>query len=547
MSNYELHHGPVRKVVFVLIDGIGDVSIESLDFKTPLEAIDCPNFDAIAAGGLNGLLDPVEPGVACGSDTAHLSILGYDPRKCYRGRGAFEAMGAGIDMERGDVAFKSNFATMEDDQVNVKLRRVDRGFPAWGRPLCDYLNGTKLDSFPDVTVSVKYATEHRCGVRIRGPRLTDQLCGTDPLKDGRPLLRCLPLNDTAEAIRTAAVVNEVSDTFRRRLREHPLYAERRAAGLPAADVILLRGPGERLEVPPFSERHALRAFAIAPTAIIAGLAACLCMDVKVVAGATGDYHTNLQAKAEAAVEFITSDDYDFGFVHVKAVDDAGHDRDVKKKLHYLRAADRMLATLRTALHAAAVAGKGEFALAVTGDHSTPVMAGDHSCEPVPFAIADVRAATAAFHSMSRASVPIQQGSVDGPPSGSTGDGDAVDSAVVVDSARGALRDGAVERPACATSSGGAAAIATHDSNNDIVCAADYMVDEVVTFSETAAYRGALGRFPGLQVMRVVKQVAGVLRLPPVVPLVPVVGVTVPPCYDDLSNTAAAATATSCGQ
>lgn len=33
----------------------------------------------LAGGGLTGLMDPVSPGYACGSDTAHMSILGYDP------------------------------------------------------------------------------------------------------------------------------------------------------------------------------------------------------------------------------------------------------------------------------------------------------------------------------------------------------------------------------------------------------------------------------------------------------------------------------------
>lgn len=172
-------------------------------------------------------MDPVEPGLACGSDTAHLSILGYNPRQCYRGRGSFEAMGAGLEMELGDVAFKCNFASLEEPIVGpdagrqesetrtlgekhkersgihegtlVKKRRVDRNFPTWGIPLCDYLNGLRLPSFPQVQVAVSYATEHRCGVRLRGPGLTDQISGTDPLKDNLPLRNSIALNKTSAA------------------------------------------------------------------------------------------------------------------------------------------------------------------------------------------------------------------------------------------------------------------------------------------------------------------------------------------------------------
>lgn len=97
---------PKKRVAFVLIDGIGDVSLPRLGFKSPLQVSKIPNLDAIASAGVNGLMDPVEVGLGCGSDTAHLSLLGYDPRIYYRGRGAFESMGAGLAMSPGDIAFK---------------------------------------------------------------------------------------------------------------------------------------------------------------------------------------------------------------------------------------------------------------------------------------------------------------------------------------------------------------------------------------------------------------------------------------------------------
>lgn len=81
-------------------------------------------MDSIARHGTCGMMDPVEPGLSCGSDTAHMSIFGYDPFKYYRGRGAFETMGSGIDMQVGDIAFKCNFAHLHNGIV--KLRRVDR-------------------------------------------------------------------------------------------------------------------------------------------------------------------------------------------------------------------------------------------------------------------------------------------------------------------------------------------------------------------------------------------------------------------------------------
>jgi 2,3-diphosphopglycerate-independent phosphoglycerate mutase len=102
--------GVKSRVAFVLVDGLGDVGVPSLRFKSPVEAAKTPNLDALASGGVSGLMDPVEPGLGCGSDTAHLSLLGYNPRIYYRGRGAFESLGAGLAMVPGDIAFKVSFS-----------------------------------------------------------------------------------------------------------------------------------------------------------------------------------------------------------------------------------------------------------------------------------------------------------------------------------------------------------------------------------------------------------------------------------------------------
>jgi len=198
-----------HKIAFILIDGIGDINVPVLGNMTPLMAADTPTLDAIAGAGLNGLLDPVEPGLSCGSDTAHLSLFGYDPRTFYRGRGAFESMGAGLPMQPGDVAFKSNFATIDDSGI-VTSRRADRHFEEEGPLLCHALNGLRLPSFPEHHVRVQYATEHRCGVVVAGPNLNDSISGTDPLRDNLPLQAAKALDDTPEAAHTAAVVAQLS-------------------------------------------------------------------------------------------------------------------------------------------------------------------------------------------------------------------------------------------------------------------------------------------------------------------------------------------------
>lgn len=204
------------KVLFVIIDGVGDCLIEELGSKTPFQHVSTPTLDRLAKYGANGLLDSFAAGKACGSDTAHLSLFSYNPVQHYQGRGAFETEGSGLLMAAGDIAFKCNFAYMDPHSKVVELRRVDRNFDKWGLELVALVNGIVIPGFEGYQVTAKHATEHRIGLKISGPHLSNQITDTDPLVDGKPLLTPLPL--TPEADLTARLVlssHEVQGALRR--------------------------------------------------------------------------------------------------------------------------------------------------------------------------------------------------------------------------------------------------------------------------------------------------------------------------------------------
>ncbi|KAL9354897.1 hypothetical protein Peur_052867 [Populus x canadensis] len=482
---------PKRRVAFILIDGLGDVSLPRLGYKTPLQAANLPNLDAIASGGVNGLMDPVEVGLGCGSDTAHLSLLGYDPRVYYRGRGAFESMGAGLAMSSGDIAFKSNFATLDDKTGIVTSRRADRHFEEEGPILCAALDGMRLPSFPEYEVRVRYATEHRCGVVVKGPKLSGNISATDPLKDNRLLLQAEALDSTDEARHTAAVVNELSREISHILVSHPLNAKRAAEGKNIANVVLLRGCGIRIEVPSFQDKHGLWACMVAPTKIIAGLGLSLDIDILEAPGATGDYRTLLTSKATVIAKALSAplapspnvfvpgedehkpgrpDGYDFGFLHIKAIDDAGHDKASILKVKALEAVDRTIGQLAKLLLQAESTGKFQYFICVTGDHSTPVEYGDHSFEPVPFSMCRLRDFVGAVGGESI----IMETSLDPFPIPTVKAGEDLVEAVKV---------------------------GKEGSSKQLKA---FSGDSVCELSEIAAARGCLGRFPGGQMMGIIK-------------------------------------------
>ncbi|KAI8467172.1 MAG: 2,3-bisphosphoglycerate-independent phosphoglycerate mutase-domain-containing protein [Monoraphidium minutum] len=556
------------KLLLLIIDGVGDVSIPAFGDRTPLQVAHTPNLDAVAAGGLNGLMDSVEPGLACGSDTSHMNILGYDPRRYYRGRGAFESMGAGLPMAPGDIAFKSNFATLNPATGVVEKRRADRKFEHLGPPLCAALDGLRLPSFPQHAVSVRYATEHRCGVVVRGPGLTDAITGTDPLKDNLPLLEAQPLDDSPEArprgaAHTAAVVNELSSAIRTALAPHPINAARAAEGLNVANVVLLRGCGCRIKarararacVPPFDEVHGMRACLVAPTKIIAGMGMCLGIEPLDAPRGTGSYDTDLASKAETACGALLSGGYDFALLHVKAVDDTGHDRMPAMKartqclpVRFLEAVDVMVGQIIARLAvaedggsddsdstgggggsepgegggAAAEQGAGggggaqrrartrqRYALCVTGDHSTPVVFGDHSHEPVPFALAHVRHAAATLGGAPQLALRDPAAKVPMPDIRKPPPAEELLAQAARQDARHAAA--AARRPFDGGGGGG---------GGDIGGWAEawpqaVLGDGAAAFDEVSAARGGLGRFPGSEVMPLLKR-----ALPPADPLPP---------------------------
>ena len=158
-----------------------------------------------------------------------MSIFGYDPLSLYNGRGAFEAMGSGLSMDKGEIAFKSNFAFMDVDTKIVKRRRCDREFPSWGKPLIDEaIDGMAIPGYPDHKVSCKWATEHRCAIKISGPNLDSEITGNDPLKDNLKVVTCEAEDpDNKNAVFTAGLVNTLTETITEELLAHPINIRRK--------------------------------------------------------------------------------------------------------------------------------------------------------------------------------------------------------------------------------------------------------------------------------------------------------------------------------
>ena len=359
-------------ILLVILDGIGDRFVPKLN-GTVLQYAKTENLDFFAKAGINGIMDPVAPGIRPGSDTAHLSLLGYNPYDVYTGRGPFEAAGIGIKLKEGDVAFRCNFANV-DEKMIVKDRRAGRIKQGTGE-LARTLDGMMID---DVKIIFKEAVEHRGVLVFRGKNLSSNISDVDTHIDNVRIHESKPLSVDAE--KTADILNRFVKESYQILKEHPVNMERVRNKKMPANIILPRGAGIFPKMGSMNEKYGLKSACVTGISLVKGICRLAGMDIINVKGATGGVDTNIDGKIECAVKAL--ENHDFVIMNIKAPDLFGHDGDAFGKVKMAEKIDKALEPLKNI----------DCLKIFTADHSTPVTVKNHSADPVPITITgkDVR-------------------------------------------------------------------------------------------------------------------------------------------------------------
>jgi 2,3-bisphosphoglycerate-independent phosphoglycerate mutase len=345
--------------------------------KTPLETAKTPALDHLAKIGATGIMDTIKPGIRPGSDTAHLAIFGYDPYTYYKGRGAFEALGAGIDVKQGEVAVRANLATIDSNDV-ILDRRAGRTIPE-GDKFAELLQGLTLDCAPEVKVTFIHTVEHRAVLKLTGSNLSHNVSDMDPDEIHVKVRDCRALDSSPEAKRTAAILNEFFQKTKKILAKSPLNDQRRESNLPPVNAILLRGSGIIPELQTINEKYNIHTACICGAPLYIGVAKVVGMTPIHVPEATGTVKTNTLAVGRAAIEHLPS--YDFIFIHIKGTDNASHDGNYDQKVMMIEKIDAMVQLLLDNV------SLEETLLVLTADHADPVSVRDHTADPVPIVMA----------------------------------------------------------------------------------------------------------------------------------------------------------------
>lgn len=363
------------KYVIVLADGAADYPIPELGGRTPLAAAKTPNMDFLASHGVCGLVRTVPDGVKPGSDTANLSVMGYDPRTCYTGRSPLEAVSMGIHLADDDVAMRCNLVTLSDT-----ARYEDA-------VMVDYSSG-EITTEEAAELIAAVAKEINTADRELFPGISYRHCfvlhhartGTDctPPHDisGRPIAEYLPKGLYGD--RLLAIMKRSREI----LRDHPVNVRRRARGLNPATSCWFWGEGKRPSLGLFKELHELSGTVISAVDLIKGIGLAAGMESIDVEGATGTLDTNFRGKADAAIDAL-SRGRDFVYVHLEGPDECGHHADIEGKVTAIERIDSgILAPILAWLK-----GQSEpYTVMVLPDHPTPISTMTHAADPVPFAL-----------------------------------------------------------------------------------------------------------------------------------------------------------------
>ncbi len=350
MNRMELLKSLVRKAesktVLLILDGLGGLA--GPDGKTELESANVPHLHSLAAKGICGMMDPVARGITPGSGPGHLALFGYDPFRFEIGRGALEAAGADFNLQRGDVATRVNFCTL-DKNGNVTDRRAGRISTEKNRQFVTLLRQIKVSG---AEVFVETVKEHRALVVLRGQSLGEKLADTDPQKTGVPPLEVKALDEASK--KTAKIVSEFLEKAREVLKDqHP------------ANGLLLRGFSTFLDLSTFQELYRLNPAAIATYPMYRGVAKYAGMKILDTGSTFAD---EIQTLSESF------DDFDFFFLHFKYTDSRGEDGNFREKVKCIEEVDALLPNLLKL--------KPDV-LVITADHSTPCSLKAHSWHAVP--------------------------------------------------------------------------------------------------------------------------------------------------------------------
>lgn len=354
---------------------MADRPIAELGDQTPLAYADTPEMDRLAAVSEIGMVHTIPDGMKPGSDTANLSVLGYNPRIYYSGRSPLEALSIGVDMKDTDIALRCNLVTLSEEEENYEDRTIiDHSSGEISTADAAVLLDAVREGLENETYKFYVGTSYRHLLIWDRGEVVELTQPHDVL--GQTIGQYLPEDD---------VLREMMKKSYDILVNHPINVERKKKGLNPANSCWFWGAGTKPALSSFEEKTQLKGAMISAVDLLKGIAVGASMKVVEVEGANGGLNTNYEGKAQAAIDVLTKEGYDFAYIHVEAPDEMGHQGSVERKVKAIECLDsRIIKPVREGLEAAGE----DFRMLVLPDHPTPICMRTHSSDSVPYLLYD---------------------------------------------------------------------------------------------------------------------------------------------------------------
>ncbi|HOP10401.1 MAG TPA: cofactor-independent phosphoglycerate mutase [Oscillospiraceae bacterium] len=365
------------KYVVFLGDGMSDIAIPELSGQTPLEAAFHPAMDELAQKGIFGMAKTIPDGMEAGSDTANLSVFGYDPKIYYSGRSPLEAVNMGIELSPGDITYRCNTVTLSQAEKLEDAVMLDFSAGEIENKDSHAVIQSVAEHFSD-RVELYAGIRYRHCLVLRNAETGAKTSAPHDIH-GQIVGQYLPKEKNSDLLR------EIMEYSYRELPKHPVNIRRIKEGKKPVSALWLWGEGRKPQMTDFKEKFGVKGSIISAVDLIQGMGKCAGLRVLHVPGATGDWHTDYAAKGRAAIDALKEDD--FVYIHVEAPDECGHHGNAAEKVKSIEQIDeKIVAPVIEYLKSC-----GEpFGALLMPDHPTLVSTTTHSPEPVPFALYDSR-------------------------------------------------------------------------------------------------------------------------------------------------------------
>lgn len=363
------------KYIVVLGDGMADYPLEKLGEKTPLEYAKTPMMDQLAQKSEIGQVHTIPAGMSPGSDTANLSVLGYDPKKYYTGRSPLEALSIGVPMKDTDIAIRCNIVTVSEEEAEYKDKKmIDHSSDEISTEDADVLIGAVQEAFGNEMFHFYTGTSYRHLLIWDHGQVV-------PLTPPHNILT----KTIGQYLPEEKLLRDMMEKSYEILNEHPINIARAKAGLHKANSIWFWGAGTRPALSDFTEKTGKRGVMISAVDLLKGIGVGAGLHNIIVEGANGTLETNYEGKAQAAVDALTKDGYDFAYIHVEAPDEMGHQGSVERKIKAIEYLDQRV--IRIVKEGMDASGE-EYRMLVLPDHPTPITLRTHTSDPVPYMLYD---------------------------------------------------------------------------------------------------------------------------------------------------------------